>query len=247
MHNLNFKSFQFDLKIQQQTYLMLAFMLGLFTLSFNTSANETHSGNKVGFSITETQNVANDTITMTFNRVAEGMSPQAVANEINQQMQAAVKALKAYPEIITQTSQYNIHPVYKKQIISHWRGQQSLVLTLENLPGLVKVLTKIQPYLAYQSMQFGVSEELKQRTLTQLTDKAIHHFRNQANRIAQGFQAPSYKILETHINTNNGYIPQPMYARSEMAMMASDMATPTVKAGESKINVTISGVILLPN
>jgi predicted secreted protein len=129
-------------------------------------ANDTElKGNQVQFSITESQNVPNDSISMTFNRVAEGTSPQAVANEINLQMQAAVRALKAYPDIITQTTQYNIHPVYKKQVLSHWRGQQSLVLTLENKPGLVKVLTKIQPYLAYQSMQFSVSDALQDKIL----------------------------------------------------------------------------------
>ncbi|HHT00510.1 MAG TPA: DUF541 domain-containing protein, partial [Thiomicrospira sp.] len=179
-------------------------------------ANDTElKGNQVQFSITESQNVPNDSISMTFNRVAEGTSPQAVANEINLQMQAAVRALKAYPDIITQTTQYNIHPVYKKQVLSHWRGQQSLVLTLENKPGLVKVLTKIQPYLAYQSMQFGVSDALQDKILSQLTERAILKYRNQANLIAQGFQVPSYKILETRINMPNTISPRPMYARSK--------------------------------
>jgi len=225
-------------------------VLILSTLGFQAVAladQDELTGNKVKFSITETQNVPNDSITMTFNRVAEGTSPQEVAHEINMQMQAATRALKAYPDIITQTTQYNIHPVYKKQVISHWRGQQSLVLTLENKPGLVKVLSKIQPYLAYKSMQFGVSEDLQRQIMAKLTDKAITSFRTQANRIAQGFMAPSYKILETHINTPNSGSPRPMYARAEMAMMSADMAAPTVKAGQSKLKVTISGSILLPN
>jgi len=218
------------------------------TASLQAQANGVElKGNKVQFSITETQNVPNDSISMTFNRVVEGTSPQAVADEINLQMQSAVRALKSYPEIITQTTQYNINPVYKKQVMTHWRGQQSLVLTLENKPGLIKVLTKIQPYLAYQSMQFGVSQELQNKILGQLTDRAILKYRNQANRIAQGFQAPSYKILKTNINMPSSISPRPMYARSEMAMMASDMAAPTVKAGQSKLKVTISGTILLPD
>ena len=229
---------------------ILAFLSSFLFLSSNVQAQtavELNQGNEVQFSITESQSVPNDTISMTFNRVAEGASPQAVANEINQKMQAAVRALKAYPEIITQTAQYNIHPVYKKQVMSHWRGQQSLILTLENKPGLVKVLTKIQPYLAYQSMQFGVSDDLQDKILAQLTDRAILKFRNQANRIAQGFQAPTYKILETRINMPNAVSPRPMYARSEMAMMASDMAAPSVKTGQTKMKVTISGTVLLPN
>ncbi|MEA1988697.1 MAG: SIMPL domain-containing protein [Pseudomonadota bacterium] len=235
--------------LNKQT-IFLTFLSSFLLLSSNVQAQtavEPNQGNEVQFSITESQNVPNDSISMTFNRVAEGTSLQAVANEINLKMQAAVSALKAYPEIITQTTQYNIRPVYKKQVMSHWRGQQSLVLTLENKPGLIKVLAKIQPYLAYQSMQFGVSDDLQDKILAQLTDRAILKFRNQANRIAQGFQAPSYKILETRINMPNTVSPRPMYARSEMAMMSSDMAAPSVKAGQSKLKVTISGTVLLPN
>ena len=210
-------------------------------------AGETTSGNKVHFSVTESQNVANDSISVTFNRVAEGRSPQAVADEINQQMQAAVQALKSYPNVITQTSQYNINPVYKKSVMTHWRGQQSLTLTLENKPGLVQILAKIQPYLAYQSMQFGVSDKLKQKLLDKLTNHAIQRFRAQANRIARGFMAPNYKIIETHIDTPNHITPRPYMARSNMAVMSAPMATPTVKAGQSKLTVNISGTILLPN
>ncbi len=230
---------------QLRTFFTLLLALSFF-ISTPASAEETWNGNKVKFSISESQNVANDSISITFNRVAEGMSPQEVANEINTQMQAAVRALKAYPDIITQTSQYNIYPVHKKSVISHWRGQQSLVLTVENKPGLVKILAKIQPYLAYKSMQFGVSEDLKREIMAKLTDKATVTFRAQANRIAQGFLAPSYKIIETNINTPDYSAPRPYMARSEMAM-AADMAMPTVKAGQSKIKVTISGTILLPN
>jgi len=237
-------------RIHQHKPHLFALWVSAFFLTANiqVQANDLElKGNKVQFSITETQNVPNDSISMTFNRVVEGTSPQAVADEINLQMQSAVRALKSYPEIVTQTTQYNINPVYKKQVMSHWRGQQSLVLTLENKPGLIKVLAKIQPYLAYQSMQFGVSQELQNKIIGQLTDRAILKYRNQANRIAQGFQAPSYKILNTNINMPNTISPRPMYARSEMAMMASDMAAPTVKAGQSKLKVTISGTILLPD
>lgn len=227
--------------------LILSCCLLLLNLSNPAFADNSQlQGNRVHFSVSESQNVPNDSISMTFNRVAEGISPQAVANEINRQMQLAIRALKPSPEIIVKTSQYNIQPVYTKQVISHWRGQQSLVLTLENKPGLVKILAKIQPYLAYKSMQFGVSKALQQQILEQLTDKAILRFRNKATRIAHGFNAPSFKVLETHINTPNSFQPRAMYARSEMAMMSSKMAAPVVKAGQSQITVNISGTILLP-
>jgi len=223
----------------------MLFLLNFTNLAFADTTQP--QGNKVYFSISETQKVPNDTITMQFNRVAEGISAQAVANEINIKMQEAIKALRPYPDIIVKTSQYNIHPVYNKQVITHWRGQQTLVLTLENKPGLVKILTKIQPYLAYQSMQFGVSDELQHQILGQLTDKAITQFRDKASRIAHNFNAPSFKILETHINTPNSVMPRAMYARADVAMVSSKMAAPVVEAGQSQVTVTVSGTILLPN
>lgn len=230
--------------IRSLSAVFVAMPLFIFT---HASAAEMLQGNQVHFSVAESQNVPNDSISITFNRVAEGGSPQVVADEINQKMQAAVQALKAYPNIITKTSQYNINPVYKKSIMTHWRGQQSLTLTLENKPGLIQVLAKIQPYLAYQSMQFGVSEQLKQELLEKLTSRAIQRFQTQATRIAQGFRAPSYKVLETRIDTPSYPLPRPYMTRSDMAVMSSQMAAPTVKAGQSKLTVNISGTILLPN
>ena len=203
-------------------------------------------GHQVDFSISESQAVANDRLTVTFNRVAEGTSPQEVANEINRAMQAAIRAVKSDPKIITQTTQYRIHPVYKKSVLSHWRGQQSLTVILENRLDFAKVLNKVQPYLAYQSMQFSVSEDLRQNTLVTLTDRAIQRYRAQADRIAQGFQAPTYRILNTRIHAQPPSSPRPYAARAEMAVASASMAVPTVQAGESQLRVTISGNILLP-
>ncbi len=244
--------------MKQSNYLDLRhshfskFMVGLFGFVLLMSgpltpaaADKEVQGNKVNFSITETQTVNNDNISITFSRLEEAVSPEAVANKINQQMQAAVNVLKSYPDIVVQTSQYNIYPVYKKQVISHWRGQQSLILTLENKPGLVQILAKLQPYLAYNSMQFGVSERVQNQIKSKLIDQAIYNFRMQAERIAKGFNALNYRILETHINSNGASQPRPYVARAEMAMMADSVA-PAMKAGQSKINVTISGTILLP-
>lgn len=225
--------------------ILSCFLLASFIQPALANKTNAHifSGQKIQFVITESQNIPNDKVLVTFNYVTEGTSAQEVANEVNTKMQAALRSLKPYPNITTQTTQYNIHPVYKNRILSHWRGQQNLVLTLQNLPGLVKILTKVQPYLAYQSMQFTVSNTLKQQTLATLTQQAILRFRKQAKQIAHGFSANSYRILETHINTPNTN--RPVYTRSEMAMSTTPLAAPAMAAGQSTLTVTVSGTIQL--
>ncbi len=87
---------------------------------------------------------------------------------------------------------------------------------MANSANLTAVLSKVQPFLAYQSMQFSVSDELQRKTMTQLTNQAIQSYRAQAQRIAKGFMAPSYRILETHINMPNYHSPRPLYVTREM-------------------------------
>ncbi len=210
-----------------------------------TNQNNEVQGNKVHFSISESQSIHNDTLSIVFNRVAQGHSAQIVANDINLKMQEALAALKKYPDIKHQTSQYHILPVYSKQrIISHWTGSQSLTITLENKPDLIKVLTHLQPYLAYQSMQFEVSAELKTEIMQKLTVKAIQNFQKQATMIAQGFHSPDYRILETRINTP--YSPPITHGYASNRMLASEsMAPPAVSAGETTLRVEISGILQL--
>lgn len=232
----------------------LLLILTLSTISLLSSSaiaqsvmnqNNKPQGNQVHFSISESQDISNDKLTIVFNRLAQGTTAQLVANEINLKMQEALSALKKYPDVTSQTSQYHIRPVYnKKQIITHWTGSQNLTITLENKPELIKVLTQLQPYLAYQSMQFGVSTELKTDVMQKLTMKAIQSFQKQATLIAQGFHTPHYRILETHINSPDTPPIALGYASSRM-LAAESMAPPAVSAGESTLRVVISGILQL--
>ncbi len=210
-----------------------------------TNQNNEIQGNQVHFSISESQDISNDRLTMVFNRVAQGTSAQMVANEINLKMQEALVVLKKQPDVNSQTSQYHIRPIYnKQQIITHWTGSQSLTITLDNKPELITVLTQLQPYLAYQSMQFGISTELKTEVMQRLTMKAIQSFQKQATMIAQSFHATDYRILETHINSPHTPPIALGYASNRM-LATESMAPPAVSAGESTLRVVISGILQL--
>ena len=244
-------------RLQQVTHRNSKLLLLTLTLSATsllcspviaeTATNQSNDaqGHQVHFSISESQEIPNDKLTIVFNHVAQGSSAQMVANEINLKMQEALIALKEYPEVSVQTSQYQIRPIYnKQQIITHWTGSQNLTITLENKPELIKVLTHLQPYLAYQSMQFSVSSKLKSEVMQSLMTKAIQSFQKQASVIAQGFHAPDYRILETHINTPYHSPISHSYASNRM-LASESMAPPAVSAGESTLRIDISGILQL--
>lgn len=215
-----------------------------------TSSQETAAqpltGNKVHFSISESQEIENDLSTITFSASVQAHSAAAVTNEINLKMQNAIDSLKPFPQIRTKTSQYHIHPAYnEKRVISHWNGSQSLTITLDLNSEQLKSLVSLQEHLTYQSMQFSVSADRKQKIIDQLTIKAIQAFQDQAKLIAKNFDAKSYQILETRINTPQSPAFRQNYISSRM-VMAESMAAPVIEGGQSNVKVEISGIMLLP-
>lgn len=201
---------------------------------------------KIHFSAQASEYFNNDRVSITFNGFAQESTPQEAATNINIQMQNAYRVLKLSPDIKLETGSYQIHPVYKNKKVIGWRGQQTLTLNMENRPDLVKILAKVQPYLRYQNMTFGVSTDLKQKFLEELTLKAIENYRNKAKLIAQGFGSGQYKIIDTHISNNNtDHRPRLYSERSLMAASDSIGSAPVVQAGQSRLTVSINGTLVI--
>ncbi len=78
-------------------YKILLFgMIGLFAPQLAYAEEQRQEqGNRVHFSITESEQVANDRLAITFSHTAEGMSPQAVADEINQKCKPRYRRSKS--------------------------------------------------------------------------------------------------------------------------------------------------------
>jgi len=233
------------MKVRFYMLLPLA-ALSLFVQSFFQSALAAEVMlNKVHFSAEATGYFDNDVMTVKFTAQAEHTNPQVVATQINQKMQKAYRILKPFALIQVKTGQYQINPVYKKQTLIGWKGQQTLILTMQNRPGLAKILVQIQPYLNYQNIQFSISEQRKQAFIADLTRQAILNYREKAEFIAKNFQSPRYHLLNTNIS-NREFHPRPGLYR-EMSIMVSraKQAQPLLKSGQSKLTVTISGTMAL--
>lgn len=204
------------------------------------------TGNKVYFSISESQKIDNDILIITLKASAQARSASMVMEKVNRKMQMAIVSLKKYPDIEVQTSQYRVHPIYNKgETIRHWNGGQSLIVTLDAQSKQLKVLTNLQEHLAYQSMHFKISAEKKQKSVQQLTLTALKTFQQQAKLIANAFGSAHYQLLETRINPP---LPQtnPQHATfSNRMVMAESMTAPAIESGQSILTVNISGVLLL--
>lgn len=223
-------------------------LLTSFLINFSAHADNERDRkeNRVYFSITENAYFNNDQATLVFRAYAQDINPQTVAKSINSQMQSALELLKKEPKIQAKTSDYQILPLYdKNQILINWRGQQTLTLNMENLPGLVKIMAQIQTHLRYQSMEFSVSSAQRALFLNDLTAKAVKTYQQKAQLIAHSFEKSTYKIIETRIHTPD--FPSPYLARGMIASSDHLQNAPAMQSGQSQISVTIEGTLLLPN
>ncbi len=205
------------------------------------------SGNKVFFSISESQQMDNDTLIITLKASAQARSANMVMEEINRKMQTATTTLKEYPNIKVKTAQYRVHPIYNKgENIRHWNGSQSLIITLDANSTQLNVLTKLQKQLEYQSMHFKVSAKQKQKAIQQLTLTALQTFQQQATLIAEALGSPNYQLIETRINPPTPISTQQNVVFTSRMVSTKSMTAPAIKSGQSTLTVNISGVLLLP-
>ena len=204
-------------------------------------------GNKIYFSISESQKMDNDSLTITLNASAQARSANVVMEKINRKMQTAIASLKAYPEIEVKTSQYQVHPIYNKgETIKNWRGSQSLIITLDAQSKQLNVLSKLQEQLTYQSMKFNISAKQKQKAMQQLTLIALKTFQQQAKIIANAFDVSNYQLLETRINTPHSQARTQNINFTSRMVMAESMTAPAIESGQSTLTVNVSGILLLP-
>ena len=215
--------------------MLLTFLL--CTLPFTLWAEPGHQ-HTVTLSATASQSIKNDTAIIHFAAQAQGQTPAEVIASINQQMQQALEALEDNKQIQLQTGTYSVYPVYEKNRLIMWRGRQTLSLQTKNIKELPDILAEVQEILPYQSILFTVSQTKQQQIINTLITKAIQNLKERARLAMKSFGAKQALPLTTNIQTHpNSYLP--IYR----TLAAKDSA-PGIKAGQSKINVSVSGQFL---
>jgi len=125
-----------------------------------------------------------------------------------------------------------------------WRLVQSerlITMNLSAVPGLIDRIEKAGAHL--DRLGFRVSAAASEAAMNNLRDKALKKFKARASDMAMTMDAPTYRILK--LNTDAGRPVSPMMPRGVMALSSTEQA-PALNAGQSRLSVTVSGEILLP-
>ncbi len=218
--------------------LSLFFVVPLF-------ADDKPVENHVGFSVSASEDVPNDTLVATLFSEATGKDLAILANKVNADIRWASTLIKQTPEIIFTTQNYATQPVYRKGERSNlWRVRQTVRLESANAEVLSAALGKVQERLGLNSLGYEVSDAAREAARDKLIGEALKKFRSRASGIAQNMGFSQYKLIRLNIRGGEP-LPGEPYPMMEMARMKASVAPPVLEPGEQTIDVTVTGEIEL--
>ncbi len=195
---------------------------------------------RVHLSASAQTQVENDTAIATMYAMEEGSDASQLADLVNERITYAISIVQQHDAIKVRTSSYSTTPVYHNNKLTGWRVRQSIRLESQDMALVSKVLGELQPTLALQALNFAVSPQLKNSTDDALIADALKVFEQRAGNITEQLGRKNYKIVDINVATSGNHYPR---RSQEFAAMASDVAAPSIEAGEQTLQVTVSGQI----
>jgi predicted secreted protein len=191
-------------------------------------------------------------LTITLSATREGPEARAVQSQLKTVLQAALSRARqsAQPGAIeVHTGRFSVQPrMGRDGKTSTWWGQAELVLQGTDVDRVSDTAGDLGalPGLAVVQVQWGLTRAQYQQAHEQAQAQAIAQFRQQAQRIAQGFGFAGYRLAEVQVGDGQQppSYPQQRLMAAPTAMMAADAPLP-VQAGVTEVQVTVSGSVEL--
>ncbi|HXH64208.1 MAG TPA: SIMPL domain-containing protein [Mariprofundaceae bacterium] len=210
---------------------------------------EEPKGTQVSLSATAEEMLPNDEVVVRFRIEAEGPKADALRQQVNRVSQAVDERLGREKDLVQQTTDRRIEPIWhydsvsRRQVKDGWRLVQSEQVTSTRLDAVPDWLDGIERAGAHlDGLVFRTSRQTENAAQDRLRLQAVSEFRARAAVTAKALGASSFRIL--HLNTNS-QMPGPVMPMMAMAR-AGNAPEPALAAGESRLSVTVSGDILLP-
>ncbi|RIX47409.1 MAG: DUF541 domain-containing protein [Rhodocyclales bacterium GT-UBC] len=221
---------------QTRPALPLLLALGLSTAQ---------AGTLVELSAEASRPAANDLIRATMFAEANAADPADVARKVNQDLNEALRVIKAKPGVSVKTGSQHTSPIYANtRKIDGWRMRAELQLESKDGAAIADLLARLQQMkLAIGNVTQLPSPDTRKQAEEAVLQDAIRAFESRAAIVGRTLDK-SYKIKKLNIQQNGAVMPMPML-RAARTEMAADVAAVPLEGGESQISATVSGEIEL--
>lgn len=208
-------------------------------------ADEAEHYNRIQLAAVASEQVANDTMHVSLDSWGEHRDPAKLTDQINADMEWALSLVKPHAAVAARTGNYQIWPLPSKDrtVTRGWRGQQQLQLESSDSKTLGELVGQLQERLKISSMNFTVSDELREVVENRLITEALEAFKARARIVSENLQARQYRIVSLNIGSS-AQVP-PIRYQPRMAMTAEADTAVATESGESEVSVSVNGTIEL--
>ncbi len=223
----------------------LLWILALFTLASIARADTPPTYDRVSLSEQASTEIDNDLMVAVLYARHQGRQPARLAEQVNREIEQAIRIAKETPDIVVRTLNYNTQPVYDKGKISAWRVSQSLRLESTRSDALGELLGQLQEKLQLQSLSYEVSPQQRRKHIDTVIETALARFQERARRVAAALGRKGWRLVRLSIN-DGGSPPVPIMRTEMFADMAMRKREPVaIESGTSRLSVSVNGEIEL--
>ena len=199
--------------------------------------------------------VPNDEAQMNWSVSAQAKTLKEATSQAIKAMNEGLSQIKTVSDALKlQTQSMNSYPVYgevkgnETPKIVAWRVSQSLEVIAPDVQLVPAVIEKVNGTLALNGLNFKVSDAARAKYDESLYKLAVADATQRAVWIAQSVGSDAGKVELQSLRFNSSATPRPinlMMRAPAKAMMDSAVPAPSVEAGTSELNLTVSAEVLI--
>ena len=199
--------------------------------------------------------VPNDEAQMNWSVSAQAQTLKEATAQAIKAMNEGLSQIKTVSDALKlQTQSMNSYPVYgevkgnETPKIVAWRVSQSLEVIAPDVQLVPAVIEKVNGTLALNGLNFKVSDAARAKYDESLYKLAVADATQRAVWIAQSVGSDAGKVELQSLRFNSSATPRPinlMMRATGKAMMDSAVPAPSVEAGTSELNLTVSAEVLI--
>lgn len=199
--------------------------------------------------------VPNDEAQMNWSVSAQAKTLKEATSQAVKAMNEGLSQIKTVSDALKlQTQSMNSYPVYgevkgnETPKIVAWRVSQSLEVVAPDVQLVPAVIEKVNGTLALNGLNFKVSDAARAKYDESLYKLAVADATQRAVWIAQSVGSDAGKVELQSLRFNSSATPRPinlMMRATGKTMMDSAVPSPSVEAGTSELNLTVSAEVLI--
>jgi len=202
----------------------------------------------IDLSVQERTTTTQDLLSARLSVQSTGTDASTLQNQINGDMEKALKIAKGFDSVKASTQSYSVHEFYptpSQRTIKQWQASQSLQLRSKDKDALLKLAGKLQEHgFILQGLTYNVSDELANDIKNAMLETALAKLQHKAARAAKALGKNSADLL--HVNViDGGSAGHSARAYEAASLSSASYAAPVAQAGESDITITVQTKALL--